>query len=267
MTAEVRTYGQGIKVSPRVVMPHAYTGRNTADKLRSFSQMNPRFIPHLARSFLRGRPQDTVAAFHAYCEAKGFEFTYDGVSSNIPHIAPILKTFAAKSGDNTIRYLEIGAFEGRNLVFLDWLLPNRLDVMAIDPWFNEEFNDDASYHGIEARFHRNMKLTHFKGIEIRRTLSGTELPILRAANEQFDLIYVDGSHAALEVLIDLSYCASLLTPGGMMILDDYWHDISDIGGPGVKQAVDQFLRIFGQYFTVDAVYRQVVLTKTDEIPR
>jgi SAM-dependent methyltransferase len=267
MTAEIRTYGSGVKVTPRVVMPHAYTGRSRTDKLRAFSRINPRLVPHLARTLLRGRSTATVEAFHAHCKETGFDFTYDGVSSNIPFIAPLLTAFAAKSGGDTIRYLEIGAFEGRNLAFLDWLLPGRLDVVAIDPWFNDAFNPDASYHAIEARFHRNMKLTRFKGLETRRSFSGSELPLLRAAGDHFDLIYVDGSHAALEVLIDLSYCASLLTPGGMMILDDYWHDISDIGGPGVKQAVDQFLRIFGRYFTVDAVYRQVVLTKTDEIPR
>jgi hypothetical protein len=65
----------------------------------------------------------------------------------------------------------------------------------------------------------------------------------------------------------MCFCASLLTIGGMMVLDDYWHDISDISGPGVKQAVDRFLSVFSRYFTVDAVYRQVVLTKTAEIPR
>jgi len=53
-----------------------------------------------------------------------------------------------------------------------------------------------------------------------------------AAGELFDLIYVDGSHTALAVLIDLCFCASLLSVGGMMVLDDYWHDISEIGGPG-----------------------------------
>jgi predicted O-methyltransferase YrrM len=266
MTAEVRTYGRGVKVSPRVVMPHAYTGRNTADKLRSFAQVNPRFITQIARTALSPKANKAVPDFHAHCAEKGYAFTYDGVSSNVPYIAPLLLDFAAQSTEN-IRYLEIGAFEGRNLAFLDWLLPGRLDVVTIDPWFNEEFNPDGSYHGIEARYHANTAKMNFPSIENRKTLSGTELPLMRAAGDRFDLIYVDGSHAALEVMIDLTYCASLLTPGGMMILDDYWHDISDIGGPGVKQAVDQFMRVFGRYFSVKAVYRQVVLIKTDEIPR
>jgi hypothetical protein len=150
---------------------------------------------------------------------------------------------------------------------MDWLIPGRLEVVTIDPWFNDDFNPDQNYHAIEDRFHRNMQRTRFKALTTRKTFSGTELPLMRAAGERFDLIYVDGSHAAVEVMIDLCYCASLLNLGGMMILDDYWHDISDIGGPGVKQAVDRFLAVFGRYFTVAAVYRQVVLVKTGEVPR
>ena len=41
------------------------------------------------------------------------------------------------------------------------------------------------------------------------------------AGETFDLIYIDGSHTAWAVLIDLAYCAAILDVGGMMIIDDY----------------------------------------------
>jgi hypothetical protein len=224
--------------------------------------------PHLAQTLLaRPRAREKVAEFLAHCERQGYEFSYDGVSNNIPFIAPVLTAFAARHGEAPIRYLEIGAYEGRNLAFLDWLIPGRLDVTVIDPWFNEEFNPDQNYHDIEARFHRNMARTGFENPTCKKTFSGAELPRMRDAGAVFDLIYVDGSHTALEVLIDLCFCASLLAPGGVMILDDYWHDISDVGGPGVKQAVDQFLSVFGRYFRMLAVYRQVVLVKTDELPR
>ena len=252
----------------RVVQPHADGARTAMDKLRSLSRINPRLATRLAGTMLQpGRANSAVAEFAAHVEAKGFEFTYDGVSNNIPFVLPVLTEFARQRGDAPIRYLEIGAFEGRNLAFLDWLLPNRLDVMAIDPWFNEESNPDEKYHAIEARFHRNMARTNFRSFSCRRSFSYVELPAMRGEGELFDLIYVDGSHAALDVLIDLCFCASLIDVGGMMILDDYWHDISDISGPGVKQAVDQFLSVFGRYFNVVAVYRQVVLVKTAEIPR
>ncbi|HKT54168.1 MAG TPA: class I SAM-dependent methyltransferase, partial [Caulobacteraceae bacterium] len=94
-----------------------------------------------------------------------------------------------------------------------------------------------------------------------------ELPKMQAAGERFDITYVDGSHTAVDVMIDMCFCANLLSVGGLMILDDYWHDVSDIGGPGVKQAVDGFLGVFHSHFEVVAAYRQVVLRKTAELPR
>lgn len=266
MTADVQTWGHGIDVTPRVVLPHAYSGRNLFDKLRSLSQANVSLLPSMLATAMRPRATTAAGEFARHVEAKGFEFTYDGVSANIPYIVPLLKDFAGRS-DRAIRYLEIGAYEGRNLAFLDWLLPGRLDVLAVDPWFDETHNPDEAYRSIEARFRRNVGRMGHRSVEILRGFSSEELPKLRANGRRFDLIYVDGSHAALDVMIDMSFAATLLTPGGMMVLDDYWHDVAEIGGPGVKQAVDRFLAVFGRYFRVVGAYRQVVIVKTDELPR
>jgi predicted O-methyltransferase YrrM len=252
----------------RELMPHATSGqRSRLDKLRSLSALNPRLAPHFARTMLARHDPAPAADAIAYFAAKGFEFTYDSISNNVPFVTPLLRAFADAHGPETIRYLEIGAYEGRNIAFMDWLLPG-LDITAIDPWFDQVWNPEEAYRGIEARFRRNIERTGVAGLRTIRGFSSVELPKLQAAGERFDLIYVDGSHTALDVMIDLCFCASLLRVGGMMILDDYWHDISDIGGPGVKQAVDRFLAIFApRYFEVTAAYRQIVLTKTAEAPR
>jgi len=248
--------------------PHAAGMRTALDKLRSISRINPHLFRPLAQTMLMGgRATDAAPEFNAYCAREGFEFTYDHVSINIPFVLPLLSRFAKQHGEGPIRYLEIGAYEGRNLVFMDWLLPNRLSATVIDTWFDKLHNPDENYHAIEDRFHRNMERTRFKSITVRKTLSSAALPLIKATGETFDLIYVDGSHAALDVLIDLCFCAGLLNTGGMMILDDYWHDNIEISGPGVKQAVDHFLSLFGRYFAVHAVYRQVVLVKTEDVPR
>ena len=59
----------------------------------------------------------------------------------------------------------------------------------------------------------------------------------------------------------------MLEVGGLIIMDDYWHRESEIGGPGVQQAVDRFHGAFQDYFEIEAVYRQVALRKVAEIPR
>ncbi len=251
-----------------IVLPHAKYGRSGADKLRSLSRVNIRLAPQLANTMLNGRRSEHAAeSFNAFVERTGYQFTSDSVSNNIPFIAPLLTEFGMRRGVAPIRYLEIGAYEGRNLAFMSWLLPDRLEVTVIDPWFNEDFNPDQEYVGIEARYHANMELARFRSLKTLRSTSEVELPKMLAAKNHFDIIYVDGSHAALAVMSDMCFAASLLEVGGIMVLDDYWHDVSEITGPGVKQAVDQFLTIFGDYFRVDAVYRQVVVTKTAPIPR
>jgi hypothetical protein len=237
-----------------------------ADPLRALASLNGRFVPSFARTMTAPRSDADAAAFAAHVEAGGFEFTTEWADNNIPFVAPILRRFAQGRG-GPIRYLEIGAYEGRNLAFMDWLLPGRLDVTVIDPWFDEALNPEEKYHAVESRFQRNAAKLGFIGLTTVKGFSTYELPKLLQAGAAFDLIYVDGSHTAWAVMVDLAYCAALLATGGLMVMDDYWHDVSEIGGPGVKQAVDRFHGMLAPYFEIEAVYRQVVLRKVGEIPR
>ena len=150
---------------------------------------------------------------------------------------------------------------------MDWLLPAKLDVTVIDPWFDQDQNPEEKDHAVEPRFARTTAKLGFSKLTTHKGFSTYELPRMLERNETYDLIYIDGSHTAWAVGVDLAYCAALLEVGGMMVLDDYWHHESEIGGPGVKQAVDHFHGVFKRYFDITAVYRQVALTKIREIPR
>ncbi len=237
-----------------------------ADALRALATMNHRFAPQFAKTMLATpRAQADAQGFAQHCKAMGFEFTEGWADQNIPFVSPLLRDFAASRG--SIRYMEIGAYEGRNLAFMDWLLPARLDVTVIDPWFDEALNPEEKYHAVEPRFARNTAKLNFPNLTTHKGFSTYELPKMLERGETYDLIYIDGSHTAWAVGVDLAYCAALLEVGGMMVLDDYWHQESEIGGPGVKQAVDHFHGVFRHYFDITAVYRQVALTKVREIPR
>lgn len=237
-----------------------------ADRLRALASINGRFAPALAQTMLVApRAQADVEAFKAHVQVQGLEFTDLWADNNIPFVAPVLRNFSRWR--DRIRYLEIGAYEGRNLAFMDWLLPGKLEVSVIDPWFDEALNPEEKYHAVEPRFQRNMARLALPKLTVTKGFSTYELPRMLEAGEAFDLIYVDGTHTALGVMIDLCFCAALLEVGGLMILDDYWHQESEIGGPGVKQAVDRFHGAFRRYFELEAVYRQVILRKTAEIPR
>ena len=237
-----------------------------ADPLRALASINGRFAPSLAQTMLAApRATEDAAAFSAYAKENGFEFTDLWADNNIPFVAPVLRRFA--QWKESVDYLEIGAYEGRNLAFMDWLLPGKLAVSVIDPWFDETLNPEEKYHAVEPRFQRNAAKLGFRNLDIHKGFSTYELPRMLEAGRTFDLVYVDGTHTALGVMIDLCFCASMLRTGGLMVLDDYWHQESEIGGPGVKQAVDRFYGAFRHYFELEAVYRQVILRKTADIPR
>ena len=237
-----------------------------ADPLRALASINGRFAPSLAQTMLTSpRATEDAAVFAAHAEAQGFEFTDLWADNNVPFVAPVLRRFA--QWKPMIAYLEIGAYEGRNLAFMGWLLPGKLAVTVIDPWFDESLNPEEKYHAVESRFQRNAAKFAFPSLDVRKSFSTYELPRMLEAGTAFDLIYVDGTHTALGVMIDLCFCAALLNVGGLMVLDDYWHQESEIGGPGVKQAVDRFHGAFRRYLELEGVYRQVILRKTAEIPR
>lgn len=235
-------------------------------RLRALTTVNGRFARQLAKTMLAA-PRDDIdtSAFHAFCEARQFEFTQAWTDSNINVAAPLLRNFA--QGREKIRYLEIGSYEGRSLAFMNWLLPGQLDVTVIDPWYHAEMNAQPVYLEVEPRFRRNAERLSFERLDIHKGLSTYELPKMLQAGQRYDLIYIDGSHTAWAVGVDIAFCAAMLEVGGMIVLDDYWHMESEIGGPGVKQAVDRFYGVFRQYFEISAVYRQVALTKIAEIPR
>ena len=77
----------------------------------------------------------------------------------------------------------------------------------------------------------------------------TALAEILSSNEPpFDLIYVDGSHQASDVLTDSIMAFQLLRVGGVMMFDDYlWHmepegEQDTLKMP--KAAIDSFINLF-----------------------
>jgi predicted O-methyltransferase YrrM len=70
----------------------------------------------------------------------------------------------------------------------------------------------------------------------------------------FDLIYIDGSHQAPDVLTDAVMSFQLLKVGGVMIFDDYLWSMDKPGFQDVlkmpKPAIDAFINIFQRKMSV-----------------
>jgi hypothetical protein len=139
-----------------------------------------------------------------------------------------------------IRYAEIGAFYGANLVSVARTYGAHPEsvLIAIDPW--TDYSEYPEYKGqqetIYDTFMRNMETCGLKDrATIKRGYSNEVLPTLE--DNFFDIIYIDGNHEPEYVLEDAVLAFRKLKVGGYLIFDDYgW------GGPDLtKRGIDGFL--------------------------
>jgi SAM-dependent methyltransferase len=167
------------------------------------------------------------------------------------------KALADYKGRPDVRYLEVGLFEGRSAV---WMLDNVLThptarLVGIDP-FSDTFYTameppSTTYKDV---FFANLKASGSEQkAEIIQGYSQVELRKLPLGS--FDIIYIDGSHHAPDVLEDAILSWRLLKDGGVLIFDDY-------GDPwGVKPAIETFFSNYGDHFRPLHVGWQVILKK------
>jgi predicted O-methyltransferase YrrM len=191
-------------------------------------------------------------------------FTVDWHSHNIPHWRAILERYR---GQPDVRVLEIGSFEGRSTV---WLLENILthETARIDCIDTFEGSVEHGRMGVDL----NNLLGRFLGnVEPYREkiewFGGRSQEILRDGRwfvpEQYDFIYIDGSHRAADVLEDAVLSFRLLKVGGLIIFDDYaWNG----GGPAEfdnpRRGVDAFYHAYRSqlglvHISYQAIYERV----------
>ncbi|KAK5636066.1 hypothetical protein RRF57_011778 [Xylaria bambusicola] len=86
----------------------------------------------------------------------------------------------------------------------------------IDPIEKYDFN------ALEARFRSNIsKCENSSKLELMKMSSDDALLKLRQAREEFDFIYIDASHVAIDVLHDAVLCWRMLKEGGTLVFDDF----------------------------------------------
>jgi predicted O-methyltransferase YrrM len=177
-------------------------------------------------------------------------FTSDWTSAHFETWAAVL----APLRDRPVQVLEIGAFEGRSAIFfLEYLSLSR--IVCVD-----RFSSDSD-PGYEQRFRLNTKKYNPRLKAIKGD-SAVALLDLLTSSRRFDLIYIDGSHARDDVLIDSLLSWRLLRVGGIIIWDDYELDISPYIGP--RQAIDLAQVLYQGCFVELHRGKQVIVQKTRE---
>lgn len=155
------------------------------------------------------------------------------------------------------KILEIGSFEGRSACTMidHFSKTGPLEVFCIDHWAGGSDHSEFDMEKVEQRFNRN----------IQRAITGTVNPVkvqkhrgqsiemlssllVNGYRGYFDLVFIDGSHEAPNVLGDLVLSYELCAIGGLIICDDYlWSDVPHgqedlLAMP--RLAIDAFGRVF-----------------------
>ena len=200
-----------------------------------------------------------TARFHDEVVARG-SFRSDMVSGNFHKWERFLTDFEGRAA----RILEIGSFEGMSACYFLWRLPDArltcIDTFTGGPSFAAL---GADVGGIEAAFDRNVALVD--GERVCKLVGDAEHHLMGLLDDQeeFDLVFVDGSDLALDVLVDAALSWQVLVPGGVMIFDNYlWR--SPLGEDPLfhpAPAIEAFLGLVHGHCEVIAKDSQVVIRR------
>jgi len=193
-----------------------------------------------------------------------YKFQVDWFSQNIPLWN---KTLSHLKDKPNINLLEIGSFEGKSAVWsLENIATNLTSSLTCIDTFKGSMEDvrqktDVSY--IEETFRHNIEqIGATDRVTVLKGLSRDKLKELPDNN--YDFIYIDGSHVASDVLTDAVMAIYLLKLGGIMIFDDYYWDEEPNPIHRPKKAIDAFLKIFKEKITLLHKGEQVVLKRNED---
>lgn len=197
-----------------------------------------------------------------------YEFTKDWFTNHAEQVWP--EIFSQMPSPRSI--LEIGSYEGRSACWLlDNAMPDGGTLVCVDTWTggdeHKAAGDDMA--AVKQRFDRNIKIAHdatpaFVNLKVIQNTSFNAISKLACKNEDFDFIYIDGSHRAQDVLTDACMAFGLLKVGGVIAFDDYLWGTRE-NGPILdrpKIAIDMFANIFEPSLRIVFMGYQMIFQRT-----
>jgi predicted O-methyltransferase YrrM len=161
------------------------------------------------------------------------KFTQDWFTSNIGNFEAAKQVIP-----NNKKFLEIGCFEGRATC---WMLQNMLaddgEITCVDTFKGGQEHSNLNLTDLRKVFEENVYLAqkHDQYVQVIERTSVQALARIIISEQEFDFIYVDGSHEIQDVITDACMAFQVLKPGGVMLFDDYE------GTEDMKAAIHSFL--------------------------
>ena len=213
------------------------------------------YIIYKLKSFFEKRERKHfVNNYRVFLNSK--KLTQDWFSHNIYDWKKILKNFE----NLNFNYLEIGSFEGNSAIFV-LKSYQKAFVSCVDAW--SQFttgNEKLPLQTIENNFNENLKDFQNRFIKIKMKSQNFFLE----NKKKFDIIYIDGSHHADDVLSDCIESWKILNKNGVIIIDDYfWQGYKNPLEDPIH-GINKFLSIYKRYFSVLRVSNyQLFIKKLD----
>lgn len=195
-------------------------------------------------------------------------FSHDWLSHHLPLWEKHLRPYAGRAD---FHILEVGSFEGRSAC---WFLQNILTHPSATLTCVDTFTGSVELHIVAPEVLPTLEKTFDGNIAAAgatqkvRKCKGPSQHVLRMLPLHFyDVIYIDGSHMATDVLTDIVMSWPLLRNDGILILDDYtWTFFQDpLWTP--RPAIDAFLGVFhGHYDLLERGAQIIVRKRTEQLP-
>ena len=189
----------------------------------------------------------------------------DTFTDRIDDLDPIVRSLAGRHA----RVLEIGSYEGMSSCYFLWRLPD-CHVTCIDTFRGGVDDRVASSHPrLEEVFDGNIAHVDPAGARVTKIVDDSRAALLelQARAARFDLVYVDGSHLALDVMVDAALAWRIVPTGGVIVFDDYcWNDLGEdrLLRPG--PAIDAVLDLLSAKYELLHSGAQLAIRKVVESP-
>lgn len=185
-----------------------------------------------------------------------YAHTHDWVTNS--ELRKYLPKYLKYTVDTPFKMLEIGSYQGLSACYFsdEWLDHPESSILCVDPF---DINDTTTPldSETEAMFDENIRRSKNGSKIIPYKMYSRDFFQTVASNpplEEFDFIYIDGSHIPEDIVYDMkeSYCR--LKPGGIMWMDDY------MGGTdgSICRAVDATLKELGNPPILHKAYQLAV---------
>jgi len=177
----------------------------------------------------------SLARFQGEVVARG-SFSQDWLTSRFS----MWRSLLAELDNRPTRVLEIGSFEGLSTCFFLWRLPSAR-LTCVDTFAGGVEDAGTMRFDLEEAFDSNVALVDASRVRKLVGDSKRRLVDLLDEGEEFELVYVDGSHLALDVLVDAALAWGLLARNGTIVFDDYgWRELGDDALLRPGKAIDVF---------------------------